>query len=87
MKEIERLIQEFDQESKEFYTYLATGNEPKWQESMKKLKVIFKKILIEMDSLDYPSMETIEKLAEINRMMSDVPDEAEFYKHLTGLGV
>ena len=54
---------------------------------MKKLKVIFKKILIEMDSLDYPSMETIEKLAEINRMMGDVPDESEFYKHLTGLGV
>ena len=84
---MKELIQEFDQESKDFYTYLAMGNEPKWNESMKKLKVIFKKILIEMDSLDYPSMETIEKLAEINRMMGDIPDESEFYKHLTGLGV
>ena len=84
---IKDLIQEFDQESKDFYTYLATGNEPKWTESMKKLKVIFKKILIEMDSLDYPSMEVIVKLAEINRMMSDNPDDVEFYKHLAGLGV
>ena len=35
---MKELIQEFDQESKDFYTYLATGNEPKWCESMKKLK-------------------------------------------------
>lgn len=84
---IKELIQEFDTESKDFYTYLATGNETKWQESMKKLKVVFKKILIEMDSLDYPSMDTIEKLAEINRMMSGIPDETKFYKHMTGIGV
>ena len=87
MNELRRLMEEFDLESKNFYNALANGDEPKWSESMKKLKVIFKKILIEMDSLDYPSMETIEKLAEINRMMGDYPEEAEFYKHLTGLGV
>ena len=86
---IKELIQEFDQESKDFYNYLSLGDEPKWNESMKKLKVIFKKILIEMDSLDYPSMETIEKLAEINRMMvvNTTPDEINFYNQLRGIKV
>lgn len=71
---IKELIQEFDQEAKDFYNYLSSGDGPKWNESLKKLQVIFKRILIEMDSLDYPSMETIEKLAEINRMMGDNAD-------------
>ena len=84
---IKELIQEFDQESKDFYNYLSLGDEPRWNESMKKLKVVFKKILIEMDSLDYPSMETIEKLAEINRMMGDIPDETKFYNQLRGVKV
>ena len=78
------LINEFDNERKYFYNTLAADDEHAWEKSMKKMKVIFKKIQIEMDSLDYPSFDTISKLAEINRMMGDVPSEVMFFNQIRG---
>ena len=80
MYEIERLMNEFDLESKNFYNELANGNEPGWTESLKKLKVTYKLIEIEMESMNFcPNMETISKLAEIQRMMGDYKDDVEMY--------
>lgn len=79
------LINEFDKERKDFYDTLAADDEQDWEKSMKKMKVIYKKIQIEMDSLDYPSFDTIEKLAEIKRMMGDAPDEVKFFNQIRGL--
>ena len=73
-------MNEFDLESKNFYNELANGNEPGWTESLKKLKVQYKLIEIEMESMNFcPNMETISKLAEIQRMMSDYKDDVEMY--------
>lgn len=78
MNELERLMNEFDIESKNFYDALANGDEPGWNESLKKLKVTYKLIQIEMDSMNYcPNMETISKLAEIQRMMNDYPGDVK----------
>lgn len=80
MTEIERLINEFDLESKNFYNELTNGNEPGWTESLKKLKVTYKLIQIEMESMNFcPSMDIISKLAEIQRMMNDYPSDVEMY--------
>ena len=76
---IKELIQEFDNERNNFFDALANGNEAAWEESMKKLKVVYKKIQIELDSLEYPSFKMIEKLAEINRMMGEMPHEVKFW--------
>ena len=78
------LINEFDNERKDFYNTLAADDEHAWEKSMKKMMVIFKKIQIEMDSLDYPSFDTISKLVEINRMMGDVPSEVMFFNQIRG---
>ena len=40
-------------------------------ESLKKFKSDIQELVIEMDSLDYPSMKMINKFAEIYRMMAD----------------
>lgn len=76
---LNELIDEFDNERNNFFDALANGNESAWEESMKKLKIVYKKIQIELDSLDYPSFKMIEKLAEINRMMGEMPHEAKFW--------
>ena len=83
MNELRRLMEEFDSESKNFYNELANGNEPGWTESLKKLKVTYKLIQIEMESMNFcPSMDIISKLAEIQRMMNDYPGDVEMYSNV-----
>ena len=83
MTEIERLINEFDLESKNFYDALANGNEPGWTESLKKLKVTYKLIQIEVESMNFcPSMDIISRLSEIQRMMNDYPSDVEMYNNV-----
>lgn len=87
MNELRRLMNEFNLESQNFYNALSRGDEPGWNESLKKLKVTYKLIQIEMDSMDYcPSMEIISKLSEIQRMMNDYPGDVEMYNTNFGGG-